>query len=139
MTRNQDLKKTLGEHTQSLSELKTFVTETRGTLAAIQASLVELTKGPQHGSSSGSGDKEGSGGSFLNGSFRLTRFGKVEFPRFNGDDVESWLLRCDHFFQVDETPDNMKLKYAIIHLEGDAMQWHQSYMKTRGCAIQDLP
>lgn len=33
----------------------------------------------------------------------------------------------------------MKLKFAAIHLEGDAIQWHQCYMKTRGCAIQDLP
>ncbi|KAL4565185.1 hypothetical protein LXL04_029270 [Taraxacum kok-saghyz] len=140
LTRIQDLEKTLGEHAQSLSDLKSFADETTRTLTSIQEVLTELTRVRRHDRPppSSGGDGGHSGDSSFNGSFRQTRCGKVEFPRFSGTDVESWLLRCDHFFQVDETPDNMKLKYAVIHLEGDAMQWHQSYMKTRGCAIQDL-
>nr|GEX00393.1 hypothetical protein [Tanacetum cinerariifolium] len=38
----------------------------------------------------------------------------------------------------DETPNNMKLRYAIIHLEGDAIQWHQAFMKTRGATVAEL-
>ncbi|KAL4575605.1 hypothetical protein LXL04_022454 [Taraxacum kok-saghyz] len=123
MTRNQDLEKTLGEHAQSLPDLKSFVDETTRTLTSIQEALTELTRARRHDRPppSSDGDRGHSGDSSFNGSFRQTRCGKVEFPRFSGTDVESWLLRCDHFFQ------------------GDAMQWHQSYMKTRGCAIQDLP
>ncbi|MFS8011818.1 hypothetical protein Hanom_Chr14g01313541 [Helianthus anomalus] len=26
------------------------------------------------------------------------RLTKVEFPKFNGDDVEGWLYKCEHFF-----------------------------------------
>ena len=32
------------------------------------------------------------------------RFTKIEFPRFDGDGLEGWLFKCDHFFQVDHTP-----------------------------------
>nr|GFA02824.1 hypothetical protein [Tanacetum cinerariifolium] len=44
-------------------------------------------------------------------------------------DVEAWIYRCEQFFTIDETPETMKLRYAVIHLEGDAIQWHQAFMK----------
>ncbi|GJS25424.1 putative nucleotidyltransferase, ribonuclease H, partial [Tanacetum coccineum] len=32
----------------------------------------------------------------------------------------------------------MKLRYAVIHLEGDAIQWHRAFMKTRGATVAEL-
>nr|GEU32406.1 hypothetical protein [Tanacetum cinerariifolium] len=66
------------------------------------------------------------------------RIGKVEFPRFSRVDVKAWIYRCEQFFAIDETPDNMKLRYAVIHLEGDAIQWHRAFMKTRGATVAEL-
>ncbi|PKI34771.1 hypothetical protein CRG98_044838, partial [Punica granatum] len=67
------------------------------------------------------------------GHYSLTaRIGKLEFPRFCGDGVREWLYRCEQFFEVDETPDNVKLKLVVIHLEGRALQWHQSYVRSLG-------
>ncbi|PKI68034.1 hypothetical protein CRG98_011630 [Punica granatum] len=59
-----------------------------------------------------------------------TRIGKLEFPKFNGEEVENWLYRCEQFFEVDRTLEELKLKLVVIHLEGRALQWHQSYMKS---------
>ncbi|KAJ0846204.1 hypothetical protein HanRHA438_Chr15g0722211 [Helianthus annuus] len=60
---------------------------------------------------------------------RLYRLGKIEFPRFDGSEVEDWICRCEHFFDVDETPENFKVRYAAINLEGKAMKLHSSYLK----------
>ncbi|PKI64042.1 hypothetical protein CRG98_015574 [Punica granatum] len=61
-----------------------------------------------------------------------TRIGKLEFPRFCGDGVRDWLYRCEQFFGVDGTPDDVKVKLVAIHLEGRALQWHQAYVRSLG-------
>ncbi|PKI45686.1 hypothetical protein CRG98_034002 [Punica granatum] len=59
-----------------------------------------------------------------------TRIGKLEFPRFEREGVKDLLYRCEQFFEVDKTADELKLKLVVIHLEGKALQWHQSYMRS---------
>lgn len=59
---------------------------------------------------------------------RLTR---VDFPKFDGEDVQGWVYRCDQFFAIDNVVDNMKVKVASIHMIGRALLWHQSFMKTQ--------
>ncbi|XP_074265326.1 uncharacterized protein LOC141587757 [Silene latifolia] len=68
------------------------------------------------------------GGQQFNSSF--ARFSKIEFPRFNGEDVQGWVYRCEQFFEVDSTNEDLKVKLVSIHLEGKALLWHQSLMKT---------
>lgn len=34
-----------------------------------------------------------------------TRLTKVEFPKFSGDDLKSWLYKCTQFFEVDAVSD----------------------------------
>lgn len=51
--------------------------------------------------------------------------GKVDFPKFDGTDLYGWLFRCEHYFEVDEIPKDMKMKIVVIHLEGEALTWHQ--------------
>ena len=58
-----------------------------------------------------------------------TRQSKVDFPHFNGDDLNGWLYRCQQFFEVDGTPEEAKVKLAAINLEGRALQWHQNWTK----------
>lgn len=58
-----------------------------------------------------------------------SRMTKVEFPKFEGTDLRSWLYKCNQFFQLDDIEDNQRVRLAAIHLEGRALLWHQNYMK----------
>nr|GEW10568.1 hypothetical protein [Tanacetum cinerariifolium] len=92
---------------------------------------------------SGSSEGGGSGSAFnTNGADsmnnRSLRIGKIDFPMFSGDDVEGWVYHCEHFFAMDETPKGMKLRYAVVHLEGDALQWHRAYLRTRNAIVAEI-
>nr|GEV78714.1 hypothetical protein [Tanacetum cinerariifolium] len=39
---------------------------------------------------------------------------------------------------MDETPEGMKLRYAVVHLEGDALQWHRAYLRTRNATVAEI-
>lgn len=54
---------------------------------------------------------------------------RVDFLKFDGSDLADWIFRSEHYFEIDETPEEAKLKIAIIHLEGDALQWHQGFAR----------
>ena len=56
---------------------------------------------------------------------------KIDFPKFGGEDVQGWAYKCEQFFEVDSTSDNMKVKIAAIHLNGKALLWHQCFVKNR--------
>ncbi|KAL0313875.1 UNVERIFIED_CONTAM: hypothetical protein Sangu_2231900 [Sesamum angustifolium] len=56
---------------------------------------------------------------------------KVEFLKFDGDDLRGWVFKCEQFFEVDDTPSDAKVKLAAVHIEGRALQWHQVYMKSK--------
>ncbi|KAK8946779.1 hypothetical protein KSP39_PZI006804 [Platanthera zijinensis] len=60
-----------------------------------------------------------------------TRFPRLDFPHFSGEYLMPWIYKCDQFFEIDGTPEDMKVRMASVHLEGKALYWHQSYMKAR--------
>ncbi|KAD4585752.1 hypothetical protein E3N88_23353 [Mikania micrantha] len=161
-TPNQEFEKALKEHELSLIQLESVAEKNNSELTGIKAAAAErnssemammnsqmdeILKNLQHLST-------GTGRNNLNNDnqyhtnvrdledTRLVRsnnqFAKVEFPKFDGTDVEGWLYRCEHFFTIDETPERLKLRYAAVHLEGRALQWHQSYIKTREDAMGAL-
>nr|KYP39328.1 hypothetical protein KK1_039377 [Cajanus cajan] len=66
-----------------------------------------------------------------------TRLARLDFPRFNGDGIKNWITQCETFFSVDQTPDDYKVRLAVIHFEGKALQWHSAYVKNVG--IDKLP
>lgn len=64
----------------------------------------------------------------------LYRVGWINFPKFSGVDVSrSMFSQALHYeyFEVNETPKEAKPKFAIIHLEREALQWHQGFVKLR--------
>ena len=74
-------------------------------------------------------NEEGNQNSSRNNSYsNFSRVSKVDFPKFEGHDVQWWVYKCESFFGVDGTPENVKVRIASIHLEGKALLWHQSYM-----------
>jgi len=51
-----------------------------------------------------------------------TRLARIDFPRFNGESVNQWIYQCENYFLIDNTPDEFKVKLAIVHLEGNTLQ-----------------
>lgn len=41
-------------------------------------------------------------------SFQL---GRIDFPRFSGSEVDNWIYHCEHYFEIDETPEDSKLYF----------------------------
>ncbi|GJW10529.1 hypothetical protein Tco_1576356 [Tanacetum coccineum] len=66
------------------------------------------------------------------GTSRFTRLGKLEFPKFFGDDVKGWLYRVKQFFAVDNVHEEEKVKIASIHLHDKALTWHLQFIKMQG-------
>lgn len=56
----------------------------------------------------------------------MTRLAKVDFPRFNGDNVKEWLFKVEEFFGIDNTPTDLKVRLASIHFDQIAAAWHQA-------------
>ena len=63
------------------------------------------------------------------GSSRFSRMGKLEFPKFHGDDVQGWLFRVKQFFDVDNVHEEDKIKMVSIHLYDKALAWHLQFLK----------
>ena len=38
--------------------------------------------------------------------------------------------KCELFFGIDGTPENAKVRIASIHLDGKALLWHQSFIRS---------
>lgn len=57
---------------------------------------------------------------------------RVNFPKFNGEDVKGWLYRCNHFFKIDDVADNNKVKMAAMHLYDRALVWHHNFERIYG-------
>ncbi|GKB90318.1 hypothetical protein Tco_0962590 [Tanacetum coccineum] len=60
------------------------------------------------------------------------RMTKIEFPRFNGDDVKGWMYRCKQFFKIDGIEEERKVELASMHMYDQALVWHQQYVKKYG-------
>jgi len=63
----------------------------------------------------------------------FTRFSRLEFPRFSGQDLRMWLYKVDQLFAMNAVAFDQKVRVASIHLEGEAIAWHRSYMRSRSC------
>ena len=98
----------------------------------MQDLLHNNSKGTTH-SSKGGNPIRGERSSYSCGT-RLTR---IDFPCFSSHDVKQWLIQCDTLFSIDSTPEEFKVRLAVVHFEGRALQWHSSYVKSVG--LQNLP
>ncbi|XP_076957283.1 uncharacterized protein LOC143632734 [Bidens hawaiensis] len=142
-TRQQEVDKTLKEHERMILRMETnsqaamadLQTNMEKMMARMLAPIQEQLRN-QHPTG---GAASSSSGSQFGGDQRLSRYGRIDFPKFEGEDVEGWLYKCDHFFEMDRTPNQLKLRIAVVNLEGPALQWHQAYMRSCGHTIDTLP
>jgi len=52
-----------------------------------------------------------------------TRSMKFDFPRFDGEDPETWSCRAGQFFDYYWTPDRQRQSISSFHMEGKALSW----------------
>lgn len=46
-----------------------------------------------------------------------TRYAKIDFPKFFGENPSGWVYKCERFFEYNCVEDKNKVKLAILHLE----------------------
>ncbi|GKA40939.1 retrovirus-related pol polyprotein from transposon TNT 1-94 [Tanacetum coccineum] len=72
----------------------------------------------------------GEGTSHHRGQTAYGRLTKLEFPKFNGEDVQGWLYRVNLFFTIDIIQeDAQKLMLVSMHLFDHALNWHKQFLK----------
>ena len=58
---------------------------------------------------------------------------KIEFPKFNGEDVKGWMSRCKQFFKIDGiVDDSEKIELVSMHVYDKALIWHQQFCRRFG-------
>lgn len=61
------------------------------------------------------------------------RLTKIEFPKFDGEDVIGWLYRVNKFFEMDQiVNDFQKITLVSMHMFGKALNWHKQFVKRHG-------
>jgi len=85
----------------------------------------------EHGGNSftGEGFTEQDGSTSIDG-FK-PKIVRLEFPRFDGEGLETWCYRAEQFFNHYSTPDTQRMFISSFHMEGRAMVWFQE-LKARG-------
>jgi hypothetical protein len=57
-----------------------------------------------------------------------TRTVKLDFPRFDGTEPVTWILKAQQVFTYSQTPENQKVPIAAFHMEGKALTWYHCLM-----------
>ncbi|KAJ7949633.1 Ty3/gypsy retrotransposon protein [Quillaja saponaria] len=61
----------------------------------------------------------------------MKRAMQVEFPKFDGDNLRTWIFKSQEFFEVDQTPEEMKVQIAAMHFGEKASEWYQGFLEER--------
>ncbi|KAJ0628009.1 putative nucleotidyltransferase, Ribonuclease H [Helianthus annuus] len=138
-TRNSEIDSTLKSHDKAITEIRAALSALMKSQEQSSKQQEEILKVVRDKSNSSDSSFGSSGPDADARGSKPFRIGKIEFPKFSGEDVEGWVYRCEHFFAMDETADDAKLRCAAVHLEGDALQWHRAYMKTRNATVAEVP
>nr|GEY67735.1 hypothetical protein [Tanacetum cinerariifolium] len=110
--------------------LETQVATLRASMAQITQTLQDIQARLNNGEGPSQRDTGGHNGG---GYGRLT---KVEFPKFDGEEVVSWIYKVNKFFVMDNTVENeQKMRLVSMHLFGKALNWHRYFMSKFGAVM----
>ncbi|GJX58361.1 retrotransposon-related protein [Tanacetum coccineum] len=124
------LQETMNEIKSALLTLTGQVNDHIVQFRVFQTELTRLSNG--EGTSGGNNDRNSNGRQGNNQMVQYGRMSKIEFPKFNGDDVKGWIFRCRQFFRIDHVPEEMKVELAAMHVYDKALAWHQQLIKRYG-------
>ncbi|KAH0702596.1 hypothetical protein KY290_017911 [Solanum tuberosum] len=91
----------------------------------------QVTTGGIRGEQSEEGVRRERENNFHSHHSNFSRWSRMEFLRFNGEDLRSWLFKIDQFFSMEGVPAEEKVGVAALQLEGEAIQCHLSFMRYR--------
>ncbi|KAL3363823.1 hypothetical protein AABB24_012855 [Solanum stoloniferum] len=74
--------------------------------------------------------KEQSHNNYINHNSHYSQWSTMEFLKFSGEDLKSWLFRIDQLFNMESIPVKEKVSIAALQLEGEVVRWHLSFMNT---------
>ncbi|GKC36257.1 hypothetical protein Tco_1048641 [Tanacetum coccineum] len=79
------------------------------------------------------GSREGTSNRGGGGTNQYERLTKLEFPKFNGEDVQGWLYIIHQFFLLDNIDDDaQRIRLAPMHVFDNALNWHKQFIKRFG-------
>ncbi|GAU21227.1 hypothetical protein TSUD_11450 [Trifolium subterraneum] len=55
---------------------------------------------------------------------------KVKLPVFEGEDPVAWITRAEIYFEVQNTPEDLKVKLSRLSMEGPTIHWFNLLMET---------
>ena len=58
-----------------------------------------------------------------------SRFVRLDFPRFNGEDPTGWIYIAEQFFHYHGIAAIEKVLLTSFHLQGEALQWYEWYTR----------
>lgn len=69
----------------------------------------------------------------------VSRNPRIECPDYHSvDSFSDWICKCEHFFEVNQIAECHKIWTVSFHLYGEALEWHQSFMKDKENSNLDL-
>nr|XP_009760314.1 PREDICTED: uncharacterized protein LOC104212668 [Nicotiana sylvestris] len=57
---------------------------------------------------------------------------KWELPYFEGHEPKGWIRKCERYFNLYRTPDNLKVEVTALYLNGLADIWYDSLVLSKG-------
>lgn len=54
------------------------------------------------------------------------RVPKLDFPKYDGSDSQEWRMKCEHYFDVNNTFPGLWVRIATIYFLGRAASWLRS-------------
>ncbi|XP_035833037.1 uncharacterized protein LOC118481842 [Helianthus annuus] len=113
-----NLEKTVEDHSVTLLKVDAFMQKSEQTFANLNANVQAIL-------------------AKLNGESISKTVNNTGFDLNNAIEMKDYTELERLIFQ-NETPENFKVRYAAIHLEGKAVKWHQAFLKTKPVPISQI-
>ncbi|KAJ7980562.1 Retrotransposon gag protein [Quillaja saponaria] len=62
--------------------------------------------------------------------YQPVRYARMDCPRFEWENFREWMYKMDQFFEVEGVLEMHKIRTVSAHLEGRALHWHQTFMRS---------
>jgi len=56
---------------------------------------------------------------------------QLDFPRFDGEDRETWCCCTEEFFEFYHTPAEHSISISYYHMDGHAVRWYQELLASK--------
>lgn len=83
--------------------------------------LTQEMRNLTHGNANGHGPQRNNGDTEERR--RPPRGPRMEFPRYDGKNIHSWILKCERYFRLENTPEEVKVDTTAVNLDDDSFEW----------------